>query len=155
MPYFHRKRQRLAYYDYSQQNYYYVTICTWDRRPLFGIGDQLTAYGQIAKQELEQLPKRYSDITVEKYVIMPNHIHMIVALGCSQATAKDMPTLSTVIGGYKSGVSRRIHEQTSDLHIWQKSFYDEIIRGDQHFQQVWNYIDGNPSKWTEDVYFTV
>ncbi len=154
MPYYHRKKQRLANYDYSQQNFYYVTICTWDKRCLFGIGNQLTALGQIATSELEQLPMRYTDVIVDKYVVMPNHIHMIVEVGCAADAGKDMPSLSTIIGGYKSGVSRNIHEQLPNLRVWQKSFYDEIIRNDQHYQRVWNYIDGNPSKWTEDVYFT-
>ncbi len=80
---------------------------------------------------------------------MPNHIHAIISINkCDdKERSRPFPTLSTVIGLYKSGVSRKI-----GFPIWQKSFHDHIIRDEKEYQEIWQYIDTNPQKWEEDCY---
>ena len=146
MQYPQRKHLRIPGYDYSQANYYYVTICTREKECLFGMPDNPTALGNLAKDEMEKLAQHYEDVVVDKFVIMPNHIHAIFAIGCSREG--ENPSLSQVVASYKAGVSRK-----SGTTPWQKSFYDEVIRNEAHYQSAWNYIDGNPSKWAEDKYF--
>ncbi len=141
-----RKLPRLKNYDYSSHNYYYVTICTAGKRHLFWDHGQLSDMGRMAKEELEKLPEHYTDVVVEHFVVMPNHVHAIIAIGC-HTESKTSPTLSAVVGAYKAGVSRRIHSIAPEVKIWQKSFYDSVIRNDQMYAEVWKYIDGNPAQW--------
>ncbi|MDO5399355.1 MAG: hypothetical protein Q4F17_00050 [Eubacteriales bacterium] len=96
---------------------------------------------------MEHLPSRYRDVRVDAFAVMPNHIHVILAIGCSgpMQTAKN-PTLSSVIALYKAGVSRRIHQLDPSVKVWQTSFYDEIIKNQRHYLAAWNYVAGNPQK---------
>ena len=148
MQYPQRKHLRIPGYDYSQTNYYYVTICAREKECLFGMPDNPTALGNLAKDEMENLSQHYEDVVVDKFVIMPNHIHAIFAIGCNREGKN--PSLSQVVSCYKAGVSRKAQMGTT---LWQKSFYDEVIRNEAHYLSAWNYIDGNPSKWNEDSYF--
>ena len=76
-----RKLPRLSGFDYSSENYNYVTICTHNSKDLFGTPDNLTVYGRIAKKHLLEIESHYDGICIDKYVIMPNHIHAIIAIG--------------------------------------------------------------------------
>lgn len=160
-----RKSIRLKNYNYSSNGVYFITICTHNRKCLFGeiVGNgldrssdvdvngmiRLSQCGEIVKKDLENLSQHFSHITVDKYVIMPNHIHVILLFESSNKMerSRPFPTISTVIGLYKSGVSRKIGHS-----IWQKSFYDHIIRNDKSYYEIWNYIDTNPLKWELDCY---
>lgn len=149
-----RKLTRLPDFDYSEQNYYYVTICTHQKRHIFWDVDKLNAMGRIAEEELLSISDRFDGVKVDKYVIMPNHIHAIIVIGCEiTEQSRLFPTLSTVIGLYKSGVSKRIHTDRPSMQIWQKSFYDRIIRDEHAYIEVWRYIDENPVKWQFDQYW--
>ena len=75
-----RKPTRLANYDYSNQNYYFVTICTHNKLKLFGDVNKLNALGEIVKSELLNIPNHFEDIQIDKYVIMPDHIHAIIVI---------------------------------------------------------------------------
>lgn len=153
MPYYHERiSPRLKGFDYSQPHYYYVTICTFQKRCLFGRPENYSHLGQIAQSELKKVSSHYADVSVDKYIVMPNHVHVIFAIGC-HTNASSNPSLSTVVGQYKSAVSKQIHEIYPSLSVWQKSFNDEIIRNQAHYKAVWNYIDGNPAKWETDDYF--
>ncbi len=147
-----RKLPRLQQYDYSKQNYYYVTICTHEKSHLFGSFNNLNQFGKIAQAELLNIPTHFDGIKIDKYVVMPNHIHAIIIIGCNGEAerSRPFPTLSTVIGLYKSGVSKLIHEIEPQIPVWQKSFYDKIIRNEQGYQEVWQYINENSLKWQED-----
>ncbi|MBQ5825566.1 MAG: transposase [Clostridia bacterium] len=119
---------RLSGFDYSSENYYYVTVCTHNRRKLFGMPDNLTVYGKIAEKHILNIANHYEGISVDKYVIMPNHIHAIIVIGCMPETerSRPFPTLDTIVGQYKSGVSREIHKISAQQKVWQKSYYDQI-----------------------------
>ena len=151
-----RKQNRLAEYDYSTPNAYFITICTKDRKKLFwmdvgAIIDRpnnvpLTNLGMIVRQSIEDIPKYYSAVSVDHFVIMPNHIHLLLQIN-TDADGRSMiaPTVSTVVRLMKGTVSKQ-----AGLSVWQKGFYDHVIRNDNDYREIWNYIDGNPSKWVED-----
>ena len=154
-----RKQNRLTEYDYSTPNAYFITICTDQRKNLFwenvgaAIGRQedvsLTRLGAIVQRGIEAIPKHYPTITVDKYAIMPNHIHLLLQIN-TDADGRPMaaPTISIVINQTKGAISKQ-----ADFSVWQKGFYDHIIRNENDYLQIWNYIEGNPGKWAEDKLF--
>ena len=151
-----RKLPRLTDFDYSSENYYFVTICTKDKKCIFGKPNELNSIGRIAEQELLSVSGHYDRIAVEKYIIMPNHIHAVIRFGCDGAEQASLfPTLSTLVGGYKSGAARKIHRLSPGLDVWQKSFYDTIIRNERAYLEICKYIDENPIKWESDEYYSV
>ena len=148
MIYYTRKSPRIPMYDYSSCNYYFITICTHNKLCLFGSPDHLSEFGQIAKAHLEQLSSHYDGISVDKYVVMPNHIHMILIL-----PSGNQYDLNQIIGQYKSGVTRmnrKIHSGTDT--IWQRSYHDHIIRNQKDYEMIWLYIHSNPANWKKDCF---
>ena len=158
-----RKPTRLKDFDYSSHGAYFVTICAKDRKPIFSqifVGQGLapaeiglTLYGKIAEEQLHKLTERFPSITIDKYVIMPNHIHIIVFLKNDTAGASPCPTLSEVICAYKSLTTLMCKRMCASDVIFQTSFYDHIIRNYEDYYRIWKYIDNNPGKWTEDEYY--
>ena len=142
-----RKHPRLRYYDYTQPGSYFVTICTTENKCICGEPDLLNQYGWLAQQGLEELEKHAQGVRVDKYVVMPNHVHAISVLGES---ATD---LSVVIGQYKSAVTRKIRRIKSGMAIWQTSFHDHLIKSEEAYQRIWEYIDTNPIRWKDDCFY--
>ena len=147
-----RKIIRLPDYDYTSNGAYFVTICTRDRQNTFwNVGASLgrppeiplSPTGVMIEKEIEGLPGIYKNVAVDKYVIMPNHIHMIIMINnvgnCGRP--QDAPTVSRIIQQFKGAVSKK-----AGFPVWQKSFYDHIIRSEQEYAEVWQYIDTNPLK---------
>ena len=147
MTYYSRKSARIPNYDYSTCNYYFITICTHNRKCIFGSAEKLNQAGEIAKEEILSLPKHYSGVLVDHFVVMPNHIHMIIVL------EEKAPNLNQIIAQYKSGVSRRVHKIVPDIFVWQRSYHDHIIRNQSSYEKIWNYITENPLKWMEDCFY--
>lgn len=106
-----RKNPRLRQFDYASANSYFVTICTWEKACLFGTPETLSPYGIIAREYLEEIPLHYPEVVVEQMVVMPNHVHAIMTM------PGDGSSLPTVIGGYKSAVSRKIRQTAPDLKV--------------------------------------
>lgn len=152
-----RKQNRLKNYDYSNNGAYFITICTQNKQSVFWKvgatngrlrdGDLLSEYGRIVENAILNIPKYYKTITVEKYVIMPNHIHMILLIQCN-GSAMHSPTVSTVIQQFKGHITKQIKRS-----IWQKSFHDHIIRNEQDYNKIWEYIDNNPKSWCDDCFY--
>ena len=154
-----RKHPRLKGYDYSSNGYYYITINTYENRNLLSkvgrglapaeIKTILSPVGKIAKNQLLDLEKRYPGLKIDKYVFMPNHIHMILALEEPAAGASPRPTVSDIICAYKSLTTRICNKQfdTPGKKLFQTSFYDEIIKNENHYLEIWQYIDNNPLKY--------
>ena len=154
-----RKQNRLTEYDYSTPNAYFITICTKQRRNLFwtdvgAIIDRpdnvpLTNLGMMVRQGIEDIPKHYAAVSVKRFVIMPNHVHLLLQIN-TDADGRSMiaPTISTVVRLMKGSVSKK-----AGISVWQKGFYDHVIRSEQDFLDIWNYIEGNPGKWAEDKLF--
>ena len=160
-----RKPTRIKGYDYSNQNIYFITICTHNHKYIFTLTGEnsdrsstsLNELGMIAKSELESIPNHYEGIRVDKCVVMPNHIHAMIVIGCNDPAAersRPFPTLSTIVGLYKSGISKRIHAIDPSIEVWQKSFHDHIIRNDREYQKIWQYIEENPLKWMDDCFYS-
>lgn len=106
-----RKNPRLKDYDYTNYNYYFVTICTDSKRCIFGRNGQLNQYGKIADFGFSQIVQHFADVYAEKWIVMPNHVHAILVLQ-EYATA-----LPIIIGQYKSYVTRKIHEIDPTLKV--------------------------------------
>jgi len=162
-----RKRIRIKDCDYSQNGAYFVTICTADRDNLFGeiVGANcvrltLSNIGFVAEKEISALSNTYDYVCVDKYVVMPNHIHMLIIITVPdelnrQNTYAELggrtqfaPTISRIVKQYKGAITKKIGHS-----IWQKSYYDHIIRSEKDYRLIWRYIDENVTKWQEDRYF--
>ena len=148
MAYFYRKSPRIPGFDYSSVNYYFITICTRNRRCIFGKPNNLNLLGKIAQEEIEELSTHYAAIHVDKYVVMPNHVHLILIISSEQNAG-----VNQIIAQYKSGVTRKIRQIRPSENIWQRSFHDHVIRNQESYEKIWNYIDGNPKKWEEDCFY--
>ena len=142
-----RKNPRLPQFDYSAPNYYFITICTYEKSCLFGTPGQLNRYGKIAAFGLQEISKHFSSIRLDIFVVMPNHVHAIVVL------EKSDYNLSNIIGQYKSFVSREIHKINPEIKVWQTSFHDHVIRNDREYQKIWQYIQCNEQKWELDCFY--
>jgi len=158
-----RKPLRLEGYDYSQNGAYFVTICTHQRMHLLGnitVGQglapaemRLSKYGRIIEQELLSITARYPAVRIDKYVIMPNHIHAIISLDSNTAGASPCPTLSDVVCSFKSLAARKCKQNGWKTSIFQRSFYDHIIRNQVDYREIWRYINTNPQRWESDEFY--
>ena len=156
MPYIgkihHRRSIRLPGYDYSQAGAYYVTICTATRQCLFGEvvnGEMhLNWVGTIAHYEWLSLPRRYPGVNLDALVVMPNHVHGVILL-----TGRNPHPLSELVRRFKSRTARRINERrhTTGTSIWQRDYYEHIVRDEGDLDRIRQYIVGNPARWQEDA----
>ena len=153
-----RKNTRLKDYDYSQNGAYFITICTQDKKHLLGeiVGEenldepsvgancvrpQLSSSEQMVENEIATLSKIYEGVAVDKFVIMPNHIHMILVIDCEGGRTQFVPTTSRIVKQFKGIITKQI-----GTSIWQRSYHDHIIRNENEYQEIWQYIDGNPAR---------
>ena len=161
---FHRRSIRLKGHDYSDDGFYFITICTKDRHCYFGrvIDGKmvLNEKGQIVKNEwLNTANVRQGDVILHEYVVMPNHFHAIVEIcrgGVRDSTDRgvcDTPlrspskTLGAIVRGFKSAVTKQI-----GFPIWQRNYYEHIIRNAHAFERISNYIRNNPAQWNKDMF---
>jgi len=179
MPYKIKKQYRHPEQDYSDDGFYFITICTKNRVELFGdiVGAEmvLSEDGKIAEKFWLNIPGHFSFVKLEEFIIMPNHIHgliNIVGTGHCPVPASDLnertgqcpvPTrrsrfghvtpksISTIIGSFKSIVTKTINQkyQTNNI-IWQPRFHDRIIRKEDELNKIRQYIIDNPLKWGLD-----
>ena len=159
-----RKSTRLKGYDYSSEGAYFVTVCTHNRNNIFSdtiVGAihespemLLNSNGLIVEKYINKLNERF-DLKVDKYVIMPNHIHLILIneRAIRESPLQTRSLISKAIGYLKMNVSRDIHIKGNEDTVWQRSFHDHIIRGRNDYLEIWNYIDTNPQKWVQDCYY--
>lgn len=158
----HRRSIRLTGYDYSSQGMYFVTICTQNKTMLFGeiVGAALrgrpdNADGMIEKWLLET-ENKFKGIKIDKFIIMPNHVHCIIYIQGGHTgpplyeVVEWFKTMSTneYIRGVKSGLYPPFNKR-----IWQRNYYERIIRNEAEYQRIWTYIDENPLRWADDEYY--
>lgn len=158
MDYPQRKRLRLPQYDYSAAGCYFLTLCTKDKRCTLGsVGRadpgtpqvRLSPLGELAESYIRSMEEAYAELSVEKYVVMPNHIHLLLMLhGGAPGAARPTQSISRVVAAFKRLTNREAGET-----LWQDSYYDHVVRNEQDFLRIWNYIDTNPVRWTEDEYY--
>ena len=164
-----RKPTRLRNYDYSKPGAYFITICAQNRRCIFSdiiVGAihespvlKLKTYGIIADNVIKKLNSRF-DVEISKYVIMPNHIHMLIVITDSEilraireSPLRGRSLVSKVIGYMKMNISKEIHKINPDEKLWQRSFHDHIIRNQKDYDMIWEYIDTNVLRWEKDCFY--
>ncbi len=106
---------------------------------------QLSAMGLLVREELEKIPLYHPEAILEKYVVMPNHIHAIIRL---DGAAEKRIDIIQLVALYKAAVSRKVQRK-----IWQRSFYEHVIRNQAQYDRIWEYIENNPAKWELDCFY--
>lgn len=172
-----RQSIRLKNYDYSRSGLYFVTICTENRECLFGdiVGANhdspvpkmiLNQYGKIIENVWESLPDRFP-IELDEFKIMPNHVHMIINIvgahhdapvykwAIHESPLQKQPQrkrslLSQIIGYLKMNSAKLIHQINSNIPVWQRNYYEHIIRAENDLNKIREYIVNNPSMWDRD-----
>ncbi len=147
-----RKTTRIHKFDYSSENYYFVTICTHEKKCIFGKPSELSLLGKIANQDMLNLEKHYYNVHVDGFCVMPNHIHAIIVIK-NQDHNERTPSLNNIIGQYKSGVSRKAKMLNVTNKIWQRSFHDHVIRSQTSYEKIWDYVQYNHKKWESDCFY--
>jgi REP element-mobilizing transposase RayT len=159
-----RKTQRLKDYDYTKDNEYFVTVCTKDHQSLFGEivkGNMLlNVLGESVKAAWIDLPNHYQNVVLDEYVVMPNHFHGILIIDNSRLRAdlSSAPTerrngLSEFIRSFKSFSMRKINTiNDSHVSVWQRGYYERIIRNQNELKRIREYIINNPLHWDNDEY---
>ena len=157
-----RKRLRLDEFDYNSPGAYFVTICTHNRINIFSRIEpannelKISKYGQIVDWYINNIPKRYG-IQIENYVIMPNHIHLLVLI--SEREIRESPlqsrsVLSKFVGYIKMNSTKQIHALGNNMNVWQRGYHDHIVRNREDFQNIFNYICVNPDRWESDCMYS-
>ncbi|MEI6222674.1 MAG: transposase [bacterium] len=149
-----RKNTRLKHYDYSQNGWYFVTICARSREHILGeIKNEemiLNENGKIIQTCWQQLPQHYENCILDTFITMPNHVHGIIQIdnNLSTTSEKRKHGLSEIIRGFKTFSSRKINDREKFTHFqWQKSFHDHIIKDETRLITIREYINNNPLKW--------
>ena len=145
-----RKNLRLSGFDYTQPGMYFVTICTWDRRCCFGdvIDGRMvhSPLGEMISDMWRRTPQRHDAVSSDEFVVMPNHLHGLLLFGTSA------PSLSSVVGAFKSltMMAARKEGLLAPGKLWQRGFYDHVVRDEEALSGVREYIQNNPLKWHLD-----
>lgn len=155
----HRRSIRLKGYDYSQAGLYFITICCKDMVCFFGdvVNRQmvLNDAGKMVENEWLKLPNRFKNIALHEYVVMPNHFHAILEI-----TVVDGTAVGQMVGAFQSIVTVEYIRGVKTLgwtpfnrKLWQRNYYENIIRNEQSYHRISNYIINNPAKWDDDKFF--
>ena len=172
-----RKNLRLPEYDYAQQGAYFVTVCTKDKACLFGdiVDDEmmLNDAGVIVEKCWNDIPVHFPRVELDQFVVMPNHIHGILFIGDSSSivgaknlsplrssqTQKAYPgqkprgtskTIGSIVRGFKIGITKWMRQHTSVYFVWQRNYYERVIRNERELNDIREYIVNNPLKWALD-----
>jgi len=164
---YHRRSIRLRNYDYSRKGAYFVTVCTKNRECLFGdvvAGEmRLNAVGKVILECWENISAHFPHVALDAVAIMPNHVHGILFITDAPVGAKDFSPLSTgqrqcgtsktvgsIIRGFKIGLTKWMRSNTTVVDVWQRGFYERIIRDEMELTRIREYIHGNAKKWGLD-----
>ena len=160
-----RKPTRLTGFDYNTNGAYFITICTQNRRKLLSrvVGDdvlgvpknvELLPHGKIAEKYINQLNDFYESVKVEGYVIMPNHIHIMLFVSENGTPRTSSPTKQTSAASQFVSTFKRFCNKDYGKNIWQRGFYDHIIRNHEDYEEHVKYIYENPTRWYYDELYT-
>jgi putative transposase len=170
--FFNRRRKilRLRDYDYSQNGAYFITVCVHHRQFLFGHFKEgklhINKFGRIVQECWSELPSHYPDIQLDNFIVMPNHIHGIVIFDSNaRAGLRPAPTahgtrpnckteksLFEIVGSFKAFSSRLINRarKMPGASVWQRGYYEHVIRNESDLEETIYYINSNPDKWQSD-----
>ena len=166
----HRRRSvRIPGYDYSQDGGYFVTICEKDRFSLFGeiINNQikLNAIGKHVQYWWYQISQRYPNVELDEYIIMPNHMHGIIIIknygNCRGEVTSPLqfsqqcPSLGKIMAYFKYQSTKHVNQlrNTPGHKLWQRNYWEHIVRNEMELNRIRNYIQNNPVKWKNDRYY--
>ena len=179
LPDHHRRSVRLKGYDYSQAGAYFITIVTWQRLMLFGKiengGMQINRYGEIVQKWWDKIPEHFPNAETGAFIIMPNHVHGIIIITDGRGTvsvphivAKTQmdgiehqgggtpplrkPRLGQIVAYFKYQSTREINIMDGGriAKLWQRNYYEHILRDEHEMENTWNYIRSNPGMWALD-----
>jgi REP element-mobilizing transposase RayT len=171
----HRKSIRLQGYDYSKSGLYFITICVQDRKCLFGNIVQennvaqiiLNDAGKIAEKCWLEIPEHFPNAVLHEHIIMPNHVHGIIELVKKVGVQNFEPlhqinkfqkiipqSIGSIVRGYKIGVTKWFRSNTDIEFVWQRNYYENIIRTEKSCQRLREYILKNAKNWFEDDFFS-
>ncbi len=148
-----RKLIRIDNYDYSTAGAYFITICTANRARIFWDSHRgelclpanipLSDIGIIIDKEIQKMNTIYPAVCVDKYCIMPDHVHLIISIHADESGRPQVaPTISRVMKQFKGSITKQIGKS-----IWQKFFYEHTVRNQQDYDEIWEYIENNPLKY--------
>ena len=152
-----RKHTRLSGFDYSTNRKCFVTVCTHEKKKILSsveyVGEglcalpqiKLTETGNLVDKSIRFVNENMSGVLIEKHTIMPNHIHLLIELS---AGGHGNPPLQDIVGRIKSYTTHKYGGK-----LWQRSFHDHIVRNEDDYNKIWQYIENNHLKWTDDIYF--
>ena len=167
-----RRSIRLKRYDYSLEGLYFITLCVQDRIPLFGEIEnrkmKLNAFGEIARQEWLNTTNVRDNVALHEFIIMPDHFHAILEITFKKGTNEKQigefksptQTIGSIIRGYKIATTKKIKDRWADCtvelqfdctKIWQRNYYEHIIRAESDYDRITQYIKNNPANWKKDT----
>ena len=157
----HRRSIRLKGYDYSQAGAYFITISAQNRKCLFGKvvnGEMVCSdLGRIASESWLWMGNRYDHIILDAWVIMPNHLHGILVIADGRGGSRTAPTdnrkpLGRLIGAFKTVSTKRVNKmrRTPEVKLWQRNYYEHIVRNENELNRIREYIVNNPMQWELD-----
>ena len=149
-------------YDYSTTGVYFITICVEKRRKILShiVGEgsplpQLTKHGEIVDRWINLITEKYPDVEIDYYMIMPNHIHLLLSLTNINGRGDPSPTVDAVIGWLKYNATKEINQsrKAAGEKVFQRSYYDHIVRNQKDYEECYKYIHENPLKWQFDGFY--
>ena len=160
-----RKPTRLNNFDYNTTGAYFITICTDKRRQILSrivgvdvLGDpknaELLPYGTVADKYIKQMNEFYEKLTIDQYVIMPNHIHLLIFVHNDGSPRTSTPTKQTSAVSHFVSTFKRFCNKECGENLWQRGFYDHVIRGREDYEKIVKYICENPIRWCYDELYT-
>ncbi len=180
-----RQSSRMPWYDYGRAGYYFVTICTQDRFHAFGrvtnAEMHLSSEGRICEQIWLSLPERFTNVAIDEFVLMPNHVHGIIVIKkppvfvetstiperfkdhmqkleeerlISRPEAYRSPSVGQIIRTFKAASTRLIRKHGSPSFAWQRSYWLTVLATKEHLERIRHYIHENPTIWQNDALYT-
>ena len=163
-----RKPLRLKEYDYNSPGAYFITVCTREKRCILSriarpsVGDvgagvldgprvDLTPHGQKVEDALLQIDRQYPHVHLDRFVIMPNHIHLLIRITGDGSSRTPTPT-NAIIPACISTL-KRMTNQLCGEKLWQRSYYDHVIRNEDDYRHIAEYIEANPTRWSDDRFY--
>ena len=162
---------RLPGYNYRQAGVYFVTLCTFQKAKLFGVvvdGEVVrSSLGKVVREEWQHVAKVRSNVQLDQFVVMPNHLHgliftedtqyakssqIVAAPKCKDSRTLQAGSLGAIIGQYKLAVTRsaKLSQVFSGQKIWQRNYHEHIVRSESSLDDIRRYIVENPARWVED-----
>jgi len=165
-----RRSIRLSHFDYRRDGAYFVTICTYERATLFGSvahGQMLLSnVGEIVRDCWFEIPPHFPNVVLDQFIVMPDHLHGIIVIRSDPSRTRprlgdSMPrrfggalpgSLATIVGVFKSYVTKRVLKAEGIRWVWQRNYYESVIRNNRHLNAIRKYIILNPQRWHADAH---